>query len=510
MTAVTAGTERPYRLHRMVLALCGECLRENPDLELEYERDVLQGVLAEEDGVIWLRRRCRRGHGEVVSLYEEDAALWRGLQEWRVPTKWLEPDQAGDARPIPLGYMDGLGVLQEQHTCVLVCDLTEDCNLACPVCFAGSRPGRDRYAPAAAVLASVDAALAREGGKLDLVMLSGGEPTMHPLLERIVDELLERAVTRVVVNTNGVRLARDDALLRFLADRRKRVELYLQWDGPSSEASRALRAADLPALRTRALERVTGARVFTTLACAVADGVNDGDVGEVLRLAVETDYVGGVVFQPLFGAGSVDPRHRVTTTGVIRRLERQSGDLLRADDFVALPCSHPDCTALTYLVQADGGAWRSLPDLVGRERLREHLGLVGNRIVPDDAMWEGLTALLSGSMSVSRKELVEHLVGVAKACRLDVGGFVRTLGGAVLGRPGGVEAAALRVKRITVKSFMDPWTLNVERLRQCCVHTATVGPDPVRIPFCARNVIPSLYRRANAGLVPVRDLAPRC
>jgi hypothetical protein len=137
------------------------------------------------------------------------------------------------------------------------------------------------------------------------------------------------------------------------------------------------------------------------------------------------------------------------------------------------------------------------------------LGLVGNRIVPDDAMWEGLTALLSGSMSVSRKELVEHLVGVARACRLDVGGFVRTLGGAVLGRPGGVEAAALRVKRITVKSFMDPWTFNVERLRQCCVHTATVGPDPVRIPFCARNVIPSLYQRANVGLVPVHDLTPR-
>ena len=501
-----AGTERPYRLHRMVLSLCGECLREHPDLRLEYERDVLQGVLAEEDGKIWLRRRCRRGHGEVVSLYEEDAALWRELQEWRVPTKWLAPDGPADARPIPMGYLDGLGALQEQHTCVLICDLTEDCNLACPMCFAGSRPGRDRYAPPAAVLASVDAAIAREGGRLELVMLSGGEPTLHPGLERIVDGLLERAVTRVVVNTNGIRVSRDDALLRFLADRRKRLEVYLQYDGPSSSASRTLRGADLPAIRTLALDRLTGARVFTTLACAVADGVNDGDVAEVLRLAVETEYVGGVVFQPLFGTGSVDPRRRVTTTGIIRRLEGGSAGLLRADDFVALPCSHPDCTALTYLIRADDGRWRSLVDLVGRDRLREHLGLVGNRIVPDDAMWEGLTALLSGSMSVSRKELVEHLVGIAQACKLDVGGFVRTLGRAVLGGRDGVEAAALRVKRITVKGFMDPWTMNVERLRQCCVHVATVGPDPIRIPFCARNALPGLYERANAGLVCVREL----
>ncbi len=264
------GTERPYRLARMVLALCGECLSEDPDLELDYERDVLQGVLAEEDGAIWLRRRCRRGHGEVVSLYEEDAALWRELQEWRVPTKWLAPDLPADARPIPMGYLDGLGALQEQHTCVLICDLTEDCNLSCPVCFVGSRPGRDRYAPTAAVLSSVDAALAREGGRLDLVMLSGGEPTLHPNLEQIVDELLDRAITRVVVNTNGLRLAHDDALLGFLADRRKRVELYLQYDGPSVAASHTLRGADTPALKAQALERVTGARLFTTLACAVA------------------------------------------------------------------------------------------------------------------------------------------------------------------------------------------------------------------------------------------------
>jgi len=508
--AGASGTERPYRLHRMVLALCGECLRETPDLDLDYERDVLQGVLVEQDGAIWLRRRCRRGHGEVVSLYEEDAALWRELQEWRVPTKWLEPDVAEDARPIPMGYLDGLGGLQEQHTCVLICDLTEDCNLACPVCFAGSQPGRNRYAPAASVLASVDAALEREGGRLDLVMLSGGEPTLHPELERIVDGLVERSVTRVVVNTNGLRVASDDTLLAFLARQRKRVEVYLQYDGPSIQASMALRGADLPAIRTRALERLTGAHVFTTLACTVAGGLNDGDVGEVLRVAVETDYVGGVVFQPLFGAASVDPRRRVTTTGVVRRLDSQSKGILRTDDFVALPCSHPDCTALTYLIRADGGAWRSLPDLVGRDRLREHLGLVGNRIAPDDAMWEGLTALLSGSMSVSRTELVKHLVGVAQACRLDVSGFVRTLGRSVLGRSDGVEQAALRVKRITVKGFMDPWTLNVERLRQCCVHVATVGPDPVRIPFCARNAIPSLYARSNAGLVPVRDLPPRC
>jgi uncharacterized radical SAM superfamily Fe-S cluster-containing enzyme len=247
---------------------------------------------------------------------------------------------------------------------------------------------------------------------------------------------------------------------------------------------------------------VTGGRVFVTLAATVAAGVNDGDVGAVLRTALGTPYVGGVVFQPLFGAATPDPARRVTTTGVIRRLGTQAAEVIKPEDFVALPCSHPDCTALTYLVRDDHGAWRSLPDLVGRERMREHLAVGSNRLLPDDAMWDALSGLLSGSMLASREELVTHLVALAGACRLDVGGFVRTLGRSVLGRRDGIEEAALRVKRISVKGFMDGWTLNVERLRQCCVHVATVEAEGggVRIPFCARNTLPGLYARANRGM----------
>jgi 7,8-dihydro-6-hydroxymethylpterin dimethyltransferase len=510
LMATIVASERPYLLRRMVLSLCGECLRERPDLVLDYERDVLQGVLAEQDGSIWLRRRCRRGHGEVVSLYEEDADLWAEMQSWRAPTRWLSPD-TDDGPPIPLGYANGLGPLQEQHTCILLVDLTEDCNLACPPCFASSSPGRDRFAPVASVLASVDEAIAREGGQLDLVMLSGGEPTLHPRLEAILDGLLEREVRRIVLNSNGLRLAQDDALVARVAAARPRIELYLQWDGPSSDASRRLRGADLVYVHRRALERVTGARVFVTLACMVAEGVNDGDVGAVLRTALDTPFVGGVVFQPLFGASAADPVARVTTTGVIRRLGAQAPGVIKPEDFVALPCSHPDCTALTYLVRDDHGAWRSLPDLLGRDRMRDHLGLASNRLMPDDAMWEGLSGLLSGSMSASRSEMVEHLVALASACHLDVGGFARTLARSVLGRTDGIEEAARRVKRISVKGFMDPWTLNVERLRQCCVHVSTVedpGAGPgVRIPFCARNTIPGLYARANRGHVAATDLA---
>ena len=66
---------RPYTPLRMVLTVCGHCFGEDPDRAVEYERDILQGNLIAMDGKVYLRRHCRRGHGEVLSLYEEDYAL---------------------------------------------------------------------------------------------------------------------------------------------------------------------------------------------------------------------------------------------------------------------------------------------------------------------------------------------------------------------------------------------------------------------------------------------------
>ena len=95
---------RPYTPLRMVLTVCGQCFAEEPDRTVEYERDILQGNLVLMDGKVYLRRVCRRGHGEVVSLYEEDYALWNDLQQWRVPTKQIVPDTSGNDLPIPMGY----------------------------------------------------------------------------------------------------------------------------------------------------------------------------------------------------------------------------------------------------------------------------------------------------------------------------------------------------------------------------------------------------------------------
>jgi uncharacterized radical SAM superfamily Fe-S cluster-containing enzyme len=496
---------------RMVLTVCPRCSEADPDRDLDYEMDVLQGNLVAMDGRVYLRRICRRGHGEVIGLYEEDGALWEDLQQWRIPTRQIIPDRPANTRPIPMGYLDGLGDLQTQHSCLVLIDVTETCNLECPTCFAVSSPGAGRHAPEPAVMRTLDAAIAREGGKVDALMLSGGEPTVHPGILDLVRAATERNVTRVVLNTNGIRIARDDAFLGELAKLRDRVEVYLQFDGFRESTYRWHRGEDLRAVKDAAIRRLTDARIFTTLAVAVAKGVNDDEVGAIVDMALDTDYIAGVAIQPMFGSGranAFDPMDRATTTGTIRRLGPQTNGRVSADDFIALPCSHPDCATLTYLVRRDDGQYRSVVSMIGRDQLKQHMAVYGNRLAPDDALWEALTGLLSETALISRPELIDHLLDICEVCDLGVSGFVKTLGRWVMRRDGvPVEAIAKRVKRISVKTFMDAWTMNVERLQQCCVHVASTGEDePVRIPFCARQAFAGLRRRTSEGMVAARDL----
>ncbi|MBA3779130.1 MAG: radical SAM protein [Chloroflexi bacterium] len=502
---------RPYTPLRMVLTVCGYCFSDDPDRQVDYERDVLQGNLVLEDGKVYLRRICRRGHGEVVSLYEEDYGLWEYLQQWRVPTREIIPDTPANARPIPMGYLDGLGDLQTQHSCLLLIDVTENCNLRCPTCFAGSSPGLSRFARLPHVMRSLDAAIAREGGRIDVLMLSGGEPTVHPEIVEIIEAAAGRAVTRVILNTNGIRVARDDRFLAALERLRDRVEVYLQFDGFELDTHLYHRGEDLREIKAQAIRRLTDARIFTTLACAVAEGVNDREVGAIAEFALATDYIAGVAFQPVFGSGRanpIDPMRRMTTTGTLLRLGEQTAGRIGRDDFIALPCSHPDCSSLTYFLRDDREGWRSVPQLIGIETLKEHLALVGNRIAPDDAMWTALVGLMSETTLISRPELIDHLAAICDACDLGVSGFVRTLGRALLGRGEAVEQVALRVKRFSVKTFMDAWTLDVERLQQCCVNVGSIDPDKetVRVPFCARQLFGDLRRRTSDGMVAGREL----
>lgn len=244
---------RDYRIHRYVNAFCPHCHEEEPDRPLD-QVERLSGWLAIRNGRVWLERGCRT-HGLVRTLYDESAEILQYLEQWTAPTKAHTPDVAGNFAPVPAAYADGLPEMQTQHTCILLEDITDHCNLRCPTCFSDSAPALTAVAPLASVLASIDNRLARENGRIDVLMLSGGEPTLYPQLEQLIAEVVARPIVRILLNSNGLRIASDDALLALLERQRERVEVYLQYDGVSAEASTHHRGADIRRFKERAIER---------------------------------------------------------------------------------------------------------------------------------------------------------------------------------------------------------------------------------------------------------------
>lgn len=512
---------RTDTIRRYVTAWCPACHQRDGGSVRGARR--LPGYLSQAEGRVWLVRGCP-DHGRIVTLYDEDPEILDWLERWTAPTKVHIPDTPGNFTPPPSGYLQGLGELQTQHTCILLQDLTGHCNLSCPTCFAASGPQISTVVPIQQILANVDQRLRRENGRLDVVMLSGGEPTLHPDFAELLDGLLQRDIVRVLVNTNGLTIARGGSeVLTALRRHRDRVEVYLQYDGFDLEGHRHHRGADLRKVKAQAITALSQAQIFTTLTMTVALGVNDHEIGAVLDHALATPYISGVSIQPQFAAGrsdELDPLERLTHTGVLARLGPQTQGRVTWRDLTALPCSHPHCCSVGYLFRMDEAAqaedppaWRSLVSLLGPETLASHLGLMANKGMADRELAadlrvivrESLLGLLSERSSLTHPETADLFRVVCESCDLGVPGILK------LARAGSSRRAlrrmlAQRVVRVTVKPFMDIDTMIEERLLQCCVHVGTRSADQADqcAPFCAVQTWSELsdQRLSRSAAVP--------
>ena len=487
---------RNYQIEEYLETVCPACIAAG---QSSQDNAFIDGVLASHDGKLWMRRWCPT-HGESESLYEEDLEIWQTRSGWATPTLTVNPDRPHKRSGLSV-YADGLPASHGQHTCILLLNITENCNYACPTCYATSLPpgtaaGSPLKPSIAELLHTVDVVIEREGGKLGVVMLSGGEPTVRPDLPELIKELAARNITRVLINTNGRRIVRDDRFAALLAELPDRVEVFLQFDGLNREAVKTFRGEDVVQEKLTALDRLERAQVCTTLVATVAQGVNDDQVGEVFRLGLDREFVTGVAFQPVFGSGrgsGIDPQNRVTPTGIIRRLSNAVAEVTPGD-FIPLPCSHRDCCDIGYWLRTPKDGWRSVVDLVGRDELKRWIHLVSNTISFENSK-EMLAAVLKDG--VLQRIFSEQNATSSAALAIDTLRMCDCVPGlhelvdAIWKRGQKQERTMARsLFRVTVKQFMDAHTFHSARLRQCCVHTGTFEEDPRRLSFCWRWLFP--------------------
>lgn len=470
MTAVRAS--RDYLFYDVVRSVCSTCLVR------------CEGKLLIADGRVYMEKWCRACGKERV-LIAEDADYWRMARErftkhaempqrFQTPMKWGCP------------YDCGLCPDHQQHACLVLVEVGDACNLDCPICFASSGTHRPGFRPLAEIERMLDAVVACEG-QPDVVQLSGGEPTIHPEFWAILDAAKARPIRHVMINTNGLEIARDPAFARRLATYQPGFEVYLQFDSMSDDAITKLRGARLSNIRRKALQNLENAGVSTTLVVTLMNGVNDHECGAIIEHALTWKCVRGVTFQPAQEAGrheGFDPAiHRLTLTGVRNRILAQSSRFA-PEDIVPVPC-HPDGLTMAYAIRA-GDRFAALTGLIGHDVLLQG---PENTVVFDriPTIRDRLADLFSTSLSPEGQ--ADRLRDVLCCLpRIEATGFTYE-----------------NVFRVMIVQFADARGYDLRSVKRCCIHFAQ--PDGKIVPFDTYNLFYRDDRRAR--LEELRALAER-
>jgi uncharacterized radical SAM superfamily Fe-S cluster-containing enzyme len=133
-----------------------------------------------------------------------------------------------------------------------------------------------------------------------------------------------------LLNTNGKRIAADDSFLAELAE--VRPNIYFQFDGFDSETYRIIRGEpDILPKKLKALDRLAEIDCTVILVPAIERGVNDHEIGKIVRFGLDRPAVKGINFQAAFHAGRHrphDPMQRMTNPDIIKLIEDQTEGLL--------------------------------------------------------------------------------------------------------------------------------------------------------------------------------------
>lgn len=452
-------------------------------------RRLVDAKIIVRDRRVYFRKKCPE-HGVVEDFICSDVA-WFDRHELSQPAR--KPVAYGTHAERGCPYDCGLCPEHEQHTCIALVEITSSCNLKCPLCFAESGPG-GTHIDFATFKGMVDRYVRLEG-VADVLQLSGGEPTIHPELLRMVRYACDQPIQAVMINTNGIRLAHDETLVAELAALRDRLEIYLQFDGFEERTSLALRGERLVETKLRALELLGRHNLRCTLVCTVDHNTNLHEVGRVLRFGLERPVVRGISYQIATYCGRhIDPgdlEKRVTMPDLARALVAQGEGLLDETDFYPLPCAHPNCHLMAYLYR---GGERAVP--INRLiDVNKHMDLIANSIIFTPARARQLVARYletdcgcgpggcgSGNGSANSRGPADRDDFVVKA-------LAEKLGGA-------------DVFRVVLTGFLDVHNFDVRRVMKCCL--AHLLPSGHVIPFCAYN---TLYRDGHVPLPPLAEPA---
>ncbi|MBK1880107.1 radical SAM protein [Pelagicoccus mobilis] len=372
----------------------------------------------------------------------------------------------------------GCGSAIDNHSCVLLVEITQKCNLTCPTCYASSSPQNDHFLSLKEYDALLDKLLANQHGDADALQLSGGEPTIHPDILPMIELAYEKGFKQVYINTNGIKLS-NDTFAKSLAKLGKPLSIYLQFDGTTPDVYAKLRGNEkLVEVKARALENCAKHGFEAIPVMTLTRGVNDNQISEFIRVASQSPAVNKAMIQPAMYSGRyVNPRRvdRITASDTIGLIAEQSGIFSRAD-FTPIPCGDPNCFRMALALRSDDGlipVSRFFPpyEKWASPEISEGISAVSDTFDDPDALQRAL-ALASESEALAQlpEEELDQLIDLISGSENSEN-----------------ENSWGRLFAIGIKPFMDAYTYDQDRIDTCCTHITARDGTPVS--FCQYNAL---------------------
>jgi len=511
-TTYTGAPIRPLRkgLPKSTESLCPEC------------SSLIEAIIREDGGRVIMQKTCP-AHGSFRDLIFSDVRLYLKMEQWTYG------DERGVMNPIirkaeRCPQDCGLCSAHVSHSGLANLDLTNRCNLTCPVCFANANVAGYLYEPSLDQVRSMLQALRSEqpvAGRI--VQFSGGEPTLYPHFLDAVRIAREQGFSHIQVATNGIRFAEEE--FAVACSEAGLHTLYLQFDGLDDQVYLRIRGRRLLDPKLRAIENVRKAGMKICFVPTIVKGVNDHQIGDILRLALENiDVVSAISYQPVSFTGRI-ARHeleakRFTLSDLAHEVSRQTGICDTLNDWFPLTCvtpfsrllgalrgepttslsCHPHCSLGTYLFVSKSG--EAVPvtrfvdvgpifqtmDALSRKASKQRIKLFSKISV-----WNSL-----------RKHFHEERAPQG----LTFQKFLQTLQGLTdkrYGR-GDAERQEFTFKTLMVAGmhFMDHHNYDIERVKRCVIHYA--APNGRIYPFCAYNGGPTFREQIEREFA--QKLAP--
>lgn len=447
--------DRDYIYYEYTNSLCNECLK------------VIPAKIVFKDNKVYLLKHCSE-HGEQLELLEHDIEYFKHKRDFdKAGTVTKTQTEVKNGCP----YDCGLCPNHDQHSCINLIEVTDKCNMCCNTCYASSGKGKDKDLKT--IKKMIDFAAEAEGGRGEVLQVSGGEPTLHKDIIEIIEYAREK-FQYVMLNTNGIRIAEDLDFVKELSKFKGRFEIYLQFDSFDDDIYTKIRGKSLKKIKEQAINNLKKYNIPITLVMTLERDLNDKEIGKVITYGIETSNIRGVNIQPVayFGRknGNIDRKNRVTLTDTIRLIEEQTKKMIVKEDFVPLPCN-VERVSLTYLYKTKNGF---LP-ITRTNNIKKLLPYINNTFTfkIEDALTNGRDIIFGSCCNplIFLKEFKKFVPKDFMSWNIEERS----------------EYVSNNTFRITITSFLDRYNFDIKSMQKECAHIVT--EDLKRIPFSSYNII---------------------